>query len=184
MSGIGPCLWHGSQVGPVIDGHFFHFYSIFVPAFLLDRTNFELNFFWEGWCPYPSTRSPAWLQEVASSGCMPPLLGISAKDTCIDSFPIPRTLEHPKIPAKPHLWQLQISIHSSGSLSCLFTHLILMTLPLFYPISPLPLLPMTILFPLLREIQAPSFRPYSLYNFFGSVGCMISILYFMVVTYQ
>ena len=46
------------------------------PAFLLDRISFGLKVLCVCWCPYSSTGGPAWLQEVASSASMYPLLGI------------------------------------------------------------------------------------------------------------
>jgi hypothetical protein len=59
---------------------------LFVIAFLLDRTNLGLKVFGVGLCPYPSTGSPTWVQEVASSSSLSPLLCILAKVTCIDSW--------------------------------------------------------------------------------------------------
>jgi hypothetical protein len=64
--------------------HSFSLCSIFVPALLLDRTNFGLKVLWVSWCSYPEV--PAWLQEGASFDFMSPLLGISAKVTCIDTW--------------------------------------------------------------------------------------------------
>lgn len=47
--------------------------SIRIQAATIERTNFKLKVFWVGLCPYPSTRSPACLQEVSSSGSISPL---------------------------------------------------------------------------------------------------------------
>jgi hypothetical protein len=44
-----------------------------------------MKILWVGLYPYPSTEGPAWLQEVASSGFISPILGISAKVTNIGS---------------------------------------------------------------------------------------------------
>jgi hypothetical protein len=44
-----------------------------MPAFLVDRMVLGLKVLWVGWCLYHSTRVPAWLQEVASSGCISPV---------------------------------------------------------------------------------------------------------------
>jgi hypothetical protein len=38
--------------------------SIFMPAYLVGRTNLGLKVLWVGWCPSPSTGSPAWIQEI------------------------------------------------------------------------------------------------------------------------
>ena len=55
------------------------------------REEFLVKYLWVAWCPCPSTGSPAWLQEVASSGSMSLLLGISPKMTCIDLWEPPLT---------------------------------------------------------------------------------------------
>lgn len=47
--------------------------SFRIQAATIERTNFKLKVFWVGLCPYPSTRSPACLQEVSSSGSISPL---------------------------------------------------------------------------------------------------------------
>ena len=50
---------------------------------------FWVEVFEGGWCPYPSTGSPALLQEVTSSGSMSLLLGISDEVTSIDTWKSP-----------------------------------------------------------------------------------------------
>jgi hypothetical protein len=52
-------LAHG--MGLILVSHFLHFFSIFVPAFLVDRKQFGSKVVWVGWCSYPSTGVPAWL---------------------------------------------------------------------------------------------------------------------------
>ena len=47
-----------------------------VPAFLVDSINFGLKVLWVGSCLYHSTGAPTWLQEVASSGSIYPMLGV------------------------------------------------------------------------------------------------------------
>ena len=44
-----------------------------VPAFLVDRIKFESKVLWVGWYLYCSTRVPAWLREVTSSGSISPV---------------------------------------------------------------------------------------------------------------
>jgi hypothetical protein len=44
----------------------------FVLAHFGSRTYFGLKVLWAGWYPYPSTYSPAWLLEVATSGSISP----------------------------------------------------------------------------------------------------------------
>ena len=51
--------------------------------------------------------------------------------------------------------------------------------PLFHSVLALPPPPISILFPLLRKIQASSLGPSLLFGFFGSVDCSMVILYFM-----
>ena len=60
-----------------------------VPAFLVDRIKFGLKVLWVGWCPYSSPGVPAWLQEVASSGSISPMLWVTAKVILIDSWAPP-----------------------------------------------------------------------------------------------
>jgi hypothetical protein len=55
----------GSQVGAVIG--FLHLCSIFIPAYLVGKTNFGLKVFWVDWCHLTTSGSPAWLQEGATS---------------------------------------------------------------------------------------------------------------------
>ncbi|EDL00034.1 mCG141415 [Mus musculus] len=45
-----------------------------IPAFIVDRINFGLKVLWVGWCSYCPTVVPAWLQELASSGSISPVL--------------------------------------------------------------------------------------------------------------
>jgi hypothetical protein len=70
----GACPWDGSQVEPVIVWPFPQsLIHPVVPAFLVDRINFGLKVLWVGWCLYCSTGIPAWLQEVAYLGLIPPM---------------------------------------------------------------------------------------------------------------
>jgi hypothetical protein len=75
----------GFTLGHLLVGHSFSLFSVIVPAFLLDGTDFVLMVLWVCRCPYPSTGSPALLQEVTSSGSMSLLLGISAEVIHFDS---------------------------------------------------------------------------------------------------
>lgn len=124
------------------------FLLIFVPAFLLNGTNVESKVLWVSWCPYPSTGCPAWLQEVASSGSMSPLLSIPAKVIRIDSWePPPSQVSGSRDPPKKTVLQEASDFHSfswpSGPFSCLFQHLLLPP-------------PFSSLFPLLPSSLPPS----------------------------
>lgn len=170
VSGVGACPWDGSQIGPVIP----IVYSIFVPAFLLDRIDFVLNILWAGWCSYPSTGGPAWLQEVATAYSITPLLGVSEKLSQRLTGVFPFSGMSWRCSLIPILCQLPIS-HNWPWTSHPPPH------PLSHPVSSLPLPPITILFPLLSEIQASSLGPSILFSFFGSVeyNDSVCILYFV-----
>jgi hypothetical protein len=45
-----------------------------VPTLLVDRINTGFKVLWVGWSLYHSTGVPAWLQEVAYSGFISPML--------------------------------------------------------------------------------------------------------------
>ena len=81
--------WDWSQVGLVICWPFLQTLLYLCPCIHLDRTYFGWKVLWVGWCPYPSSGDPTWLQEVASSGSISPLLGISPKVMCTDSWELP-----------------------------------------------------------------------------------------------
>jgi hypothetical protein len=56
--------------------------SVSAPSLsLIGRTHFWFKLLWVGCCHYPSTGSP---QEVATSGSISPLLGVSARVSPID----------------------------------------------------------------------------------------------------
>jgi hypothetical protein len=71
----------GLKLGLLLVAYSFSVWSIFVPAFLLDSTNFGSKVLWVSWCHYCFTVGPAWIQEMASSGSMSQLLDILAKVT-------------------------------------------------------------------------------------------------------
>ena len=73
----------GFKLGLLLVGHSFSLCSLFVPEFLVDLTNLDINV--SGWCLYPFTGGPAWLQEVGSFGFMSQMLGILSNVTQIDS---------------------------------------------------------------------------------------------------
>lgn len=68
-----------------------------------------------GWCPYNPTGVPAWVQEVASSNSISPVLCVTAKVNPLIRvcLPYPRSLSGPggDALAHPHICQLKISIH-------------------------------------------------------------------------
>lgn len=126
-----------------------------------------------------------------SSVSMSPLVSISDKVTCIDSweslpsqvsgkfywFPEPHpTLRSCRCPFI--LLALWASLLSPSHTSCCTPFPLPFPSPILVP--PSILLPsMTILSPLLCEIQSCPLGPSFLFNFFGSVECSMSILYFM-----
>ena len=89
----------GLNLGMLMLNLSFRLCSIFVPAFLADRTNLGLKFLWVDQCPYPFTKGPVWLQEVTTSGSIFPQLGVSTKIAPIEapgSIPHPGSLAHPR----------------------------------------------------------------------------------------
>ena len=173
---IGACPWDGSQNGPVIRWPFLQFLcSIF--CIIVDRMNLRLKVLWVGWCLYHFTRVPAWPQEVISSGSISSIQWVTAKVTLIDfgCFPYSRSLSHPGDvpylltpisyrfpqllaipPVFPYTWSwnLHFPPHTPSSQ---------------FPSLHLCLL--TILCPLLSEIQAFLLGPSFLFSFLGSVEC-------------
>jgi hypothetical protein len=91
VSGIGSCPWDGSQFEPFIDS--LHLCSIFNLAYFIGRTHFRLKALWVSYCLYPSTGSPAWLEEVAASGSIgtlgPPQPPSQVSGTSRDAPPTP-----------------------------------------------------------------------------------------------
>jgi hypothetical protein len=110
--------WMGLKLGWLLVDHSLSLCSIFVSAFLLNRTNFRLKILWVTWCPYLFTGSPAWLQEVATSDAISPLLYILAKVTSTDCWEPPRSqISDTRFSPPPDPWQLQISNCSPGLLA-------------------------------------------------------------------
>jgi hypothetical protein len=131
-----------------------------------------------GWCPHPSAGCSVWLLEVVSPCSTSQLLSILLSSPALT----PGSLPHPtsfgllrELPI-PDPWQLHISIHSHAlGLSCCSPCFTLLpyspSAPLTHPGPSLLLPPITILFPTLSGIQAPSLGPSFLFNFFFvSVG--------------
>jgi hypothetical protein len=79
----------GLNLGHSLVTHSLILCSIFIPEHLLGRKHFGLKVLRVGCCPYPSSRSPAWLQEVANAGSIYPLLGVSARVIDIDPLGLP-----------------------------------------------------------------------------------------------
>jgi hypothetical protein len=63
----------GLKLGHSLIAPFLNFCSIFIPAHLIDRTNFGLKVLCVVWCPYPSIGILSWLQEVHVSGPISPV---------------------------------------------------------------------------------------------------------------
>ena len=62
-----------------LDGLSLNFFSIFIPAFLLDSNNSGSKFLNIDGGPCPSTGDPVYLLKVVSAGYSSSLLGISVK---------------------------------------------------------------------------------------------------------
>jgi hypothetical protein len=60
-----------------------------IPEFLVDRLSLGSIFLWVGWCPYCSSRIPAWTQEAASPGSISPVLWVTPKNNpIVRTFPL------------------------------------------------------------------------------------------------
>ena len=144
-----------------------------------------------GWCLYCSTAVPAWLQEVAPSGSIFPLLWVTDNNNIIPidswdphlSLVSAMTLRYPtSLPHPP----VEISIYSHDHLatSSVFPPPDLETDPsshLFTSPTQFPpnICLLWLLFLIQSDIQASSFEPYFLSSFFGSVECSMGISYFI-----
>ena len=64
--GIGSCRWVDLKFVQLLVVHYLLHFSIIVPAHLVVRTHFEWKVVWVDCCPYGSSVSPGWLQEVAT----------------------------------------------------------------------------------------------------------------------
>ena len=152
--------WDGSQVGQSLVGHSLSLCSIFVPALLVGRTNFESKVFVGELMSLSLHWSPAWPQERDTPYL--PLLGVSARVTHIDS------LEHAlPIPGLCHVLEMPptlIFIHTPSSLSTAFPTLE----PPSYsrPQTLFHLVPYLHYLPLLGQSQASSL---------GSFCCLVSL---------
>lgn len=122
-------------------------------------------------------------------GSISPLLWVSASypHRLLGAFPIPglwNILEMPQSPTlTPHITPKAADFHS-------FSWTSILSLPTHNPeptpfpsLSPLPhsfhLPPITVLFPLLSEIQTSFLGLSFLFSFFGSLNCIMGILYFV-----
>jgi hypothetical protein len=98
MLGFGACPWDGFQVGWLLVSHSLSLCSIFVPAFLSDRTNFGLKVCRRVGSLISPLGGPVWLLKVVMS--VSPLMDILTKVTHIDFWgpPSPRSLGIPRPP--------------------------------------------------------------------------------------
>jgi hypothetical protein len=98
VSDTSSCLWYGSQVGLVIGCPFPQSLLHLCPCTSYRQDTFWVEGFMDGLMSISLHWEPAWLQEVAISGSISPLRGVSARATPIDSLepPHPRSLVHPR----------------------------------------------------------------------------------------
>jgi hypothetical protein len=122
----------GLNLGQSLVDHSPSLCSIFFLAHLVGRTHFGSNTLWVS-CPYSSTGSPAWLQEVATQAPYAQLLGVSVIVTSQTPWGLlhPRSLACPR--DAPH--HLQISMISLGPLSLAIPDPIPCSFPSPSPIS-------------------------------------------------
>ena len=145
--------------------------SIFVPAFLLDRANFESKVLWVGWCSSVSTgrfcqtTGGGLFKFHVSTQALPP----RSPALTPGSFPHPVC----RFPFTPDPLALFPVSSSPGSDPHSPIH------PLSHIVPSLPLAPMTILFCILSEIQTFWLGSSFLFNLLGSVWCVMGFLYFM-----
>lgn len=72
MSVVGSFPWRGCQVGTVLVSYSLKLHFIFILACLVGRGTLVVQVLEFGYCPLPSTGSPAWLQEEVTLGSIYP----------------------------------------------------------------------------------------------------------------
>ena len=161
-------LAHGMdlKLGQLLVGPSLSLCSIPCACILVNRIHFGLKVLWVDWCLYYSTGVPAWLQKVISSGSIAQMLWVTAMVKSIDCWVPPlykvsvlycRCL----VPSRPHQMQISILFHGHIAISPVLPHTWSST-P--HPLS-ISLPPMTVLFPLLSEIQASLLEAFLLNSF-------------------
>ena len=118
MSGIGGCPWDGSQVGPVIGWSFPQTLLHLCPYISCKLDKFWVESFVGELVSYHSIGVPAWLQEVASSSSISPMLWVPSKITplILGNLFYPSSLSLPRDAPQTHR-KVKISIHSHGYLA-------------------------------------------------------------------
>ena len=161
----------GLKLGQPLVGCSLSLCSIFIPVHLVGRINFGLKVLWVG-CLFLSTGSPTWLQEVSPSA----IIFLATRRQCESHPHILRGVS-----PVPEFCPRDAPINFPALVCPNSGHLI----AILVPSSPSPIIssihppPMSILFPLLSEIQASSLGPSLLLSFFGSVDYSMVILFFM-----
>ena len=89
VSGVGIYPWDGSQVGTLIGCPFLQSLFHLCPYISFRQDKFWVKSFVGRLVSLSSIGGPAWLQEVASSGSMSPLLVVLAKVTHIELWEPP-----------------------------------------------------------------------------------------------
>lgn len=178
VPGILSYPWDGSHFGAVIGCSFPHLFSVFVPAHLIGRTHFGLKVLLVGCCPCPSSQSPAWLQEVSTSGLYPSLLGVSARVAPSVPLEPPHSrslacLRDSPHPAKSPFFSSALPIYDPPH-NTLFSSTSPF-LPSFLPPSTFDISNTYFIFP----SEKYSLGLFLLFSFFGSVEYSVGILYFM-----
>jgi hypothetical protein len=99
VSGIGGYQWNEPQVGSVNGWPFLQSLLRLCPWISFRQDKFWADICGLGWCLYPSSGGPVWLQEVASSGSISPLLCVSwlrSSRLTPGSLPHPRSVGLPR----------------------------------------------------------------------------------------
>jgi hypothetical protein len=154
----------GLNFGQSLVGHSFRL--LFVLAHLIGWTYFGSKRLWVDCCPYPSSRSPGWKQEVTiSESISPTVRSLSTYSTLITPWGLP---PHPSLwhdlekPTPAQYWFLLSPL--------LFLHLMPPPShphpPLSHPFTSLHPSLISILFHLQRRIQLSYLVPCLLFGFF------------------
>lgn len=149
--------------------------------FTRSRQSIFQHVLWVGWCPHPSLH---WTSHLTTGGGHSVSISATAQSL---SYSQPHRLPGvsqisgfqlvPEMHRINFLSLFQPSLHPSFPTTDCHSYSTPHTLS--YPVASLQPPLMTILFPILSEIQAYPLGPCLLLNFFGSIDCSMAILYLM-----